>query len=43
VLVTTLPNVASGDVNQNGAVNAVDAALVLQFVAGLIPSLPPPG
>jgi hypothetical protein len=29
-----------GDVNCSGAINSVDAALVLQFAAGLIPSLP---
>jgi hypothetical protein len=31
---------ACGDVNDNGSVDAVDAQLVLQFKAGLIPSLP---
>jgi hypothetical protein len=29
------------DVNGDGAVNAIDAALVLQYVAGLIDTLPP--
>jgi hypothetical protein len=32
--------VQAGDVNCDGQVNAVDAALVLQFVAGLLASLP---
>jgi hypothetical protein len=30
----------NGDANKNGVVNSIDAALILQFVAGLIPSLP---
>ncbi|MCH8948879.1 MAG: hypothetical protein IIB87_00695 [Chloroflexi bacterium] len=34
-----LPTGLSGDVNCNGSVNSIDAALVLQFIAGLTPSL----
>ncbi len=30
-----------GDVNLDGTVNSVDASLILQYEAGLIPSLPP--
>ncbi len=33
---------ASGDVDCNGLTNAVDAALILQFVASLIQELPCP-
>ena len=33
---------ANGDANCDGATNAVDAAFVLQLVAGLLPSLPCP-
>jgi hypothetical protein len=29
------------DVNEDGIANAIDAALILQFDAGLIGSLPP--
>ena len=36
----TAKQVLLGDVNCSGAVNSVDAALILQFAAGLIPSLP---
>ena len=34
------PTKALGDVNDDGGVNAIDAALVLQYVAGLLGSLP---
>jgi hypothetical protein len=30
-------------VNENGRVNSIDGALILQFVAGLLDELPPPG
>ncbi len=30
-----------GDVNDDGVVNAIEAALILQFTAGLLGSLPP--
>jgi hypothetical protein len=29
-------------VNENGHVNSIDAALILQFEAGLLDELPPP-
>ena len=41
-LIATLPNLGSADVNQNGRVDSVDAAMILQYVAGLIRTLPPP-
>lgn len=34
-----LPTGLSGDVNCSGSVNSIDAALVLQFIAGLVSSL----
>jgi hypothetical protein len=30
-----------GDVNQDGDINSIDAALILQYVAGTLPALPP--
>jgi titin len=36
----TPPAASAGDVNCDGTVNSIDAALVLQFAAGLIGSLP---
>lgn len=41
-LVGSLINEPSGDVNESGRVNSVDAALVLQYEARLIDALPPP-
>ena len=35
-LISSLPNESSGDVNSDGALTSVDAALLLQFTAGLI-------
>ena len=37
----TPPPGVTGDANGDGSVNAIDATLVLQLVAGLLPSLPP--
>ena len=37
--VMELSKAPSGDVNCNGSVNSIDAALVLQFIVGLTPSL----
>jgi Tol biopolymer transport system component len=37
---TALPCPARGDVNKDGTTNSLDALLVLQSVAGLLPSLP---
>jgi hypothetical protein len=36
-----LPCAGAADVDENGTVNAIDAALILQLVAGLIDHLPP--
>ncbi len=36
----TLANPKNADVNLDGEVTSVDAALILQFVAALVPSLP---
>lgn len=41
-LVQSLPCHTLGDANADGAINAVDAALILQYAAGLIDNLPPP-
>jgi hypothetical protein len=41
-LLDSVANYPSGDVNQNGRVNSIDAALVLQYEAGLLHQLPPP-
>jgi hypothetical protein len=38
---TPTPAGRVGDVNRDGDVNSIDAALILQFAAGLLPSLPP--
>lgn len=35
------PTAANGDVNKDGTVNAIDAALTLQFAAGLLPTINP--
>ncbi len=40
---TPTPVVEPGDVNGDGSVSAIDAALILQFDAGLLDSLPYPG
>ncbi|MDP3768440.1 MAG: hypothetical protein Q8S13_10530, partial [Dehalococcoidia bacterium] len=40
-LLPSLHNEPNADVNLDGGINAVDAALILQYVAGLISSLPP--
>ncbi len=40
---TATPHGVAGDVNCDGVVNAIDAALVLQATAGLIAGLPCPG
>ena len=37
---TSTPQGLRGDVNGDGSINAIDAALVLQFSAGLLPALP---
>ncbi|MCH8010254.1 MAG: hypothetical protein IIC91_15485 [Chloroflexi bacterium] len=34
-------NVLRADVNRDREINSVDVALILQFSAGLVPSLPP--
>jgi hypothetical protein len=38
---SSLPCQSAGDVNGDGATNSLDAALILQFVAGLLSHLPP--
>lgn len=38
---TATPQLRKGDANGNGVVNAVDATLILQFAAGLQPSVTP--
>ena len=42
VLVNSLPNSPSADVDMNFRINSIDAALILQYEAGLIHQLPPP-
>jgi hypothetical protein len=39
-LIGSLPCGALGDVNHDGRVNALDAALILQVDAGLLPGFP---
>jgi CSLREA domain-containing protein len=39
-LATGTPQKALGDVNDDGSVNAIDAALILQYGAGLVTTLP---
>ena len=38
----SMPRVTKGDVNKDGRINSIDAALVLQYEAGLVHHLPPP-
>lgn len=35
-LIPSVPNLANGEVNDDGLVNAVDAAVILQLEAGLV-------
>ena len=37
-----LPCIQNADVNRDGRINPLDATLILQYDAGLLPSLPPP-
>lgn len=39
---TPLPAAVPGDVDCRGSVNAIDAAVLLQYIAGLLPSVPCP-
>jgi len=39
---TDTPAIACGDANNDGSVNSIDSALILQSIAGLIPSVPNP-
>ena len=36
---SSVPSCLGGDVNNDGSVNSIDAALILQFVAGLLDTL----
>jgi alpha-tubulin suppressor-like RCC1 family protein len=38
---TRTPTLRDGDANKDGTTNAIDAALVLQYTAGLVPSINP--
>jgi hypothetical protein len=38
--VNTLPNTPSADIDRNFRINSIDAALILQYVAGLLNQLP---
>jgi hypothetical protein len=40
-LLASLPCPQNGDVNGDGRINAIDAQLILQFVAGFLEELPP--
>jgi hypothetical protein len=39
-MVTSLPCFSAADVNRDGRVDALDAVLILQYAAGLVPALP---
>ncbi|MCH8064694.1 MAG: hypothetical protein IIC90_02565, partial [Chloroflexi bacterium] len=40
-LVGSLSCEENADANEDGSVNSIDAALILQHIAGLLPTLPP--